>query len=95
MPRDYDSGPTVETNSWTEYRRLVTQGIRDLDTDIKDSNEKFDKKFSDLTDSLNNFKLQMTIDITELKTKAGVWGGVVGAIVSVIIGIIIGLILRK
>lgn len=92
MPNDKDS---AETNSWTEYRKLVTHGLDDLDTDIKAANEKFDKKVSELTKTLNEFQIQVIIDITQLKGKAGIWGGVVGAIVSIIIGVVIGLVLRK
>lgn len=73
--------PPSEINSWTEYRRLVIQGLKDLDNDMKA-----------LTERLDKLELQFAIDITTLKTKAAVWGAVGGAIISFLIAVLAGYI---
>lgn len=72
---------TEQPDSWSEYRRLVTSGLRELDTDIKNLDSRF-----------QTMQLQFTKDITALQTKAGIWGGFVGAIVAGIIAITAALI---
>ena len=75
--------PPTEVNSWTEYRRLVIQGLKDLDTDMKA-----------LTERLDKLELQFAIDITTLKTKSAMWGAVGGAVVSFLLAIIAELVVK-
>ena len=70
-------------NSWSEYRRLVTQTLKDLDQDIKI-----------LTKKVDEMRLQTAIDVTQLKTKAGVWGAIMGLVASVLTAIITEALLR-
>lgn len=75
--------PPSEVNSWTEYRRLVIQGLRDLDTDMKA-----------LTERLDKLELQFAVDITTLKTKAAMWGALGGAIISFLIAVATALVVK-
>lgn len=75
------------SNSWSEYRRLVTSELRQLDIDIKALDNKYERQLKELSDNFHKMQLKFTSDITALQTKAGVWGGVVGAIVAGIIAI--------
>jgi hypothetical protein len=84
-----------ESNSWSEYRRLVTSGLKDLDEDIKNLDKKFERQLRELADKLESLQLQVTRDITQLQTKAGIWGGVVGLVVSLIATVIAELIVKK
>lgn len=84
MPSREHETASQQQNSWSEYRRLVTKGLEDLDCDIKDLNGKFDK-----------MQIQFTKDITELQTKAGMWGGVIGAVCGAIASFVVQLIFKK
>ena len=59
-----------ERESWSEYRRLVMAGLRDLKADIDSVDRKLDK---------------IKEDVLMLKIKAGIFGTVGGAAVSLIV----------
>lgn len=85
MPRtEFDEPSNNSENSWSEYRRLVTETLRNLDQDIKE-----------LTKKVDSMRYQMGIDIAQLKVQAGVWGAIAGVIASIIAAFIIDSIFRK
>lgn len=84
-----------DSNNWSEYRRLVTKGLEDLDTDIKALDAKFERQLTGLSDELTKFQMQVTRDIAQLQTKAGMWGGLVGAVISAIVTLVIQIAVKK
>jgi hypothetical protein len=85
----------TEANSWSEYRRLVTQGLKDLDDDIKTQKRECDQVMRDLAERFEQMRLQMTVDITTLKTKAGLWGGIIGAVVAFLTVFVTEAVIKK
>lgn len=96
MPRDYGqnssrSGDDVD-NPWSQYRRLVLQGLDNLDNDVEKLDRKLDTCTSDiktdigkLSKELSDFKESTKSDITALKVKAGFIGAIAGSIFSGIV----------
>lgn len=83
MPHSMD--PRFDgANSWSEYRRLVTQSLKDLDQDIKD-----------ITKDVNNMRYELGVEIAQLKVKSAFWGAIAGVVVTVIGTVIVDIILRR
>ena len=74
----------ISNNSWAEYRRLVTQTLKDLDADIKE-----------LTKKVDEMHVQTAIELTQLKTKAGIWGAILGIVGSLITTALLEVLARK
>lgn len=85
-----------ERNSWSEYRRLITNGLADLDSDLKDLGKKVDENLKEAdtkhsqrlekySTDFTNFQLKMTVEITKLNVKASLWGALGGSIVGAIL----------
>ena len=93
-------------NSWTEYRKLVMQTLEqlaeeikglkdDLSKDIKDNKREIEIRFDRINKRLNDFELQVTVDVTTLKTKAAVWGGIFGALLGAVASGLVQLLIQK
>ena len=65
------------------------------DIDIKQLGEKTEKNLKDLQAELNTMQLQFTKDITQLQTKAGVWGGILGALGGAIVTTVFNAFVKK
>lgn len=98
-----------DQNQWSDYRRLVTQTLKDLDQDIQKNEEKFDrrieelrdrmdKRFNDLADKMNDAVLAISNQVTELKTRAsmlgGIWGLLGGALVTLVVELIVHVVVK-
>ena len=91
----------IESNSWSEYRREVLKSLNDLDQDIRELERRLDGNHNSLLkqmgihrDELMRMIYQASNEITQLKTKASMWGGIFGALGGGAIAALVSVLIR-
>jgi len=93
-------------NSWTEYRKLILDTLENLreehkeiketlSSEVKENRKDLDEKVEKIHRRINQFELQLTVDITTLKAKSAILGGVFGALIGAIVSALIGVLFQK
>lgn len=81
-----------------EMKDSLYQEIRDskenLSNEIKEHKKDADTKFDRVHKRINDFELQTTVDITNLKAKAAMWGGIFGAALGALVSALAQMLLQ-
>jgi hypothetical protein len=84
MPRDYGANARSNDdadNPWSQYRRLVLQGLTNLDQDI----EKLNTRLEEFQKETNRELGKIRGSVTSLKVQAGFIGAIAGTLFSGIV----------
>lgn len=73
-----DKGAMIESQPWSEYRRLVVQSLKTLDTDL-----------NNLREDIQQIELRFTKEIVALKVKVAFYGVLAGTVSGSVITLLI------
>ena len=71
-------------DGWSEWGKHVLAEQSRMSQAIVDLGGRMDTRFSTLSQEIAEFKLDMTRDVTTLKTKAGIFGGLAGGLTALV-----------
>lgn len=80
--------------SWNEYRRLVVQSLKDLDNDINNLRDSFNKDINNLRITFNKMELRFTKDLERLKVTTAFWGAIFGTVFGAAISALVEILLK-
>ena len=75
-------------NGWDEYKKLVLAELERLNGTLEKHTDSDATNFKELRDLINTSVVLIKLEVTSLKSKAGVWGTVAGVITSAAVAII-------
>ncbi len=76
------------TDETKDLKEQLTKEFREYRKDV-------DIKFDRASKKFNDFEIQMTVDITTLKTKAAIWGAIFGALLGALVSTIIDILVQN
>ena len=77
------------SNGWNQYQKLVLAQLQALDQDLQRLR---DRDLAEVRKDIVELRLQVSVDIATLKTKASIWGALAGTIGGAVLGMIISLL---
>lgn len=77
-----------DNNGWSEWKNHVLAELNRLNVNLSDHTQADAENFEKLTALITTLK----IDITTLKTKAGVWGSIAGVLASIAVAVAVAIL---
>jgi len=76
-----------QDNGWDRWKNHVLAELDRLNDTVEKHTESDTENFKELRDLITSGVTKISLDVTSLKSKAGVWGSIAGVIVSTVIAI--------
>ena len=84
--------PDLDNAGWNVWSMHVLEELKRLNTELKSTNEKFDKNSVGIREDFENMRIAFiefkTATVTEARIKNGFWGAISGAVMAVTIYLI-------
>lgn len=76
-----------DSNGWAEWKNHVLAELDRLNDTLEKHTVSDTSNFKELRDLINNGVTSISLEVTSLKAKAGVWGTVGGGLMSILIAV--------
>ena len=78
----------IPENGWSEWKNHVLSELDRLNDTLVKHTDSDTANFKELRDLINNGVTKISLDVTSLKAKAGVWGTVSGGVISIVVAFV-------